>query len=484
MGASVSSNIANAVASVANSVQNNTSATNNQISNCTTTYHLDQCTFTGKFQADNLCRIRQTSNQIVSATQKNNVDNTVSQKLAQEATSTVGALGLGYANANNTVNVFANSYNDIINTVTSAANQNVNTNFFFGCYGSQFNGDTVFNVTSDQNFLSEQVLSQQATNAVINNISQDITQKATATVEGIGGLILVFLLILVALFFLVKPSFGKSTAILVFVIIIIIIIIFIITAYVLQLPPFFNPPIECVNTPAAVGGCPGNNQCINQVKNTVSINNPPLKYSYPIIGQGDQTVDPQNSFVPGLLQMDISLQGGWTDKAYNYFNENLVPQGVPNPLYLSGKDASGNNTYRTNINGDPNKSGDVGWQGYINVRDANGNDVNAANARLILARDLSLDNYTIIKPYEKCYLNGQLTSTGCYVFNPNTMPPNLQVAVKGGGTVTGDFGVCDTSTYRLQKYTVNGLVIIGIIILLLIILFIWKMTRKLPDKTV
>lgn len=478
MGASISSNVANAVATVANSVQNNTSATNTQISNCITTYNLDQCIFTGKFTANNLCDIKQTSSQIVSATQKNNVNNTIAQKLAQEAASTVGAFGLGFADANNTVNAFANSYNNIINSVTSSAQQNANTSFNFNCYGSTFDGDTVFNVTSEQNFLSDQVLNQQATNEVINNITQDIRQKATATVQGIAGLILVVLLILAALFFLLRPAISKGMMVLVFVIILIIIIVFVITAYTLRWPPFFNPPTQCIGTQASVGGCSNDYQCINISPQTVAINNPPLRYNYPIIGQGDQTVDPQNAFVPGMLQMDISLQGGWTDKAYNYFNENLVPLGVPNPLYHAGQDSSGNNIYRTNVNGDPNKQNDIGWQGYINVRDASGNDVNAGYARLVLAHDLGFDTYARIHPYEQCYLNGRLTSSGCYTFNPHTMPPNLQVAVNGGGTISGDFGVCNTPSYQIQKYTFNGLLIIGIIILILIIIFAWRLVKS------
>lgn len=465
MGGALSSNVATAVTNISNSVQNETEANSDQTASCITTYNLDQCHFKGNFKASNLCDIKETSTQIISSVQKNNVDNTISQQLAQTAAATVGTLGIGFADANNAANVYANSYNSLINAVTGSAQQNANTNFNFNCYGSDIDGDTIFDVKSSQTFLSDQVLKQNVQNQITNNVSQSITQTATATVEGISGLLLVLLLVIaLIIWILFKPlQVAMGSRIVIIVIISVVIIALILMAYYLQWPPLFNPPVSCIATQAAIGGCPNDKNCVSSGPETITLKAPPLRYAYPIIGQGDVTVDPQNTYVPGLLQMDISAKGGWTDRAYNYFKNNSNFNGLPNPLYISGQDKNGNNIYKTNVNGDPNNPNDKGWQGYISA-----SDQNAGNGRLVLAHDLSLDTYARIWPFEQCYLNGKLTSTGCYQFNPSTMPPNPQVAVTVGGTITGPFGICDNTSQKVIRIACIVFIIILLIIFIIL----------------
>jgi hypothetical protein len=457
MGASVSSNVVNAVSNVTSDVQNLTKAQTTQIGSCIRTYNLDECVIKGNLDINDSCNIVATSNNIVTAIQHNNLNNVISQKLAQEAAATVGTLGLGFADANNTANAFVNSTGEIANSVYSSANQNAQDIMTFNCRGGTvIDGNVIFNVNSDQNFLSDQVLQNKATNQIIQNISQDVTQKATATVAGISGFIIALAIILVAIgWILFKPlEIAMSNRVLAIFIVILIIMGIILIMYLYQLPPFFKPATTCIATRAAIGGCTGDTQCVAAENRTIRIPNPPIRYAYNIIGQGDSTVDPTNSYVAGLLQLSIAKNGGWTVDAYNHFQSYLVPLGVPNPLIMKN-----DGTYMTNVQA---------WQQYIN------DDKNAANARFVLSTDLQIDTYARIFDYEKCSINGQTYSdNNCYKFVPDTTLPNLQSGTNSAGSITGKFGYCDTRLYHIQKFiTIGGITLLVILIIVFAILMI------------
>jgi energy-coupling factor transporter transmembrane protein EcfT len=467
MGA-VSSNIVNAVESVTNSIQSTSSATTNEIATCTANINLNQCDFKEKAIINDVCTVTQTSNNIVNAIRNDNLNNTLSQKLAQEAASTVGALGLGFAEATNTANVFANSTNAIANSVTTTANQSANSNFNFNCFGGNFEGGLELNIQNKDDFLSTQVLKDQEVNNVINNISQDITQKATATVAGLTGLIIALaILIGVIGWVLFRPlEVAFRSQVFVLILFILIIIAIVITMYYFNAPPFFNPPITCIPIQSSIGKCASNIECVLPQKATISVPSAPLRYAYNIIGQGDTTFDPTNNFVPGLLQMAIAGRGGWatapdgSNVAHNYFDTDpKKPANMPNPLYKDG------NVWRTNI------AGDNGWAAYIQNPD------NAATARFYLANDLGLDTYAIINENEQCLINGEVKTgyTDCYQFKPDTIPPNLQNAIKTGGTVTGQFGSCNTNLYKTQRWLrIGALILLIIVIILFVLMMIFR----------
>ena len=469
MGAAISSNVVSAVSQVTNDIQTLTSASSDQNQTCQSTYNLDECIIRGGFDATETCNIVATSSNIISQVANNNLNNQISQKLLQEAQSTVGALGLGFAEANNTANAFVGSTNNIVNSVSSSANQNSQSIKTFNCRGGTIiDGGVKLNTTSDANFLSQQVLQNNATNQVVNNISQDITQKATATVEGLTGMLLALAVLIVAIgWVLFRPlQLALSNKIVVILIVVLIILSLLLAAFLLKWPPFFNPPTDCIATTAAIGKCAGSTTCVDATPKTIQIPNPPIRYSYNIIGQGDSTVDPQNPYVPGLLQMAIANRKGWTKSAYDYFQTNLVPLGVPNPLVEAGscpnvQPPPNPPCYNTNV---------TAWQTYIDI-----SPQNVANARYVLSRDLSIDTYARIYDYESCTIDGTPYAgadgaTKCYKFTPDTAPTNLQSGINTGGTITGQFGYCDTTTYSARNYLkIGGLVLLGILLLVFII---------------
>ena len=460
MGASVSSNVVNAVSKVASQVQTDTTASSSQTASCVSKIKLNRCVVKGNLDVNSSCNVMETSNNILTQIAQNNLNSSISQKLAQEAASTVGTLGIGFADANNTANVFASSYDSIVNSVSSSALQNANSIFDFECRNGTIYGDVKLGVSSDQNFLSDQILKNDAVNKVVQNISQDVSQKATATVSGIAGFIIALAILLAAIgWVLFKPlEIAMSNKFLIITIIILAIVGIAVLMFLYSLPPFFNKPTTCISAQAIVGGCSGDSQCVSPSTQTIRILKPPMRYAFNIIGQGDTTVDPGNSFVPGMLQMAIAYRGGWTQNTYNHFASDPKFAGLPNPLLQQGA------TYITNVEK---------WQPYIN------DDHNAANARFILATDLQMDTYSRMFDYEKCSVNGQVYSdTTCYKFVPDVMPPDLQLAVANGGTITGQFGSCNTPNYRLQKYFRIGGISLLVILLIVFVIVILKSTGK------
>src|SRR5687768_11641165 len=120
MGGSFSSNVANAVAEVTNEIQTEVSTNIQQGQGCADMVHIGQnCKVGGNFTWTDICRMYATATQVVTQVSNNNLKSSVAQKLLQKATSTVGAAGIGFASANNTTNVFVNSTNSIVNSMTT-----------------------------------------------------------------------------------------------------------------------------------------------------------------------------------------------------------------------------------------------------------------------------------------------------------------------------------------------------------------------------
>ena len=156
MGASISSNTASALADVSNSITNNTSACQYQINHNDNIVSIKTC----KIFGDNLNIKQYTNNiqknsQIVSGISNSNVENDIQQKLLQTALSTVGSMGVGYANANNSASMTADVSNDIKNTVSAVSNQISNQTNSFSCEDS-FIQEKNINITqgASSNFLS------------------------------------------------------------------------------------------------------------------------------------------------------------------------------------------------------------------------------------------------------------------------------------------------------------------------------------------
>jgi hypothetical protein len=461
MGIGISQNVANAVASVTNSIQSTSTADSNQIGSCVQSISLNRCVIRGDLDINSTCNITATSQNIINKLSTANLSNNISQDLLQTAKSTVQGLGLGIADANNVVNAFIRNNNAIINTVAVKSNQNASNTTIFECRDSTIDGSLQLGVNTDINFLSTQVLNLKETDQIVSNISQQVSQTATSTVSGIVGLIIAIAILVVAIgWVLLRPlQLAMGNRVLMIFIVLLLITGIFLAMYYLQLPPFFNPPSYCLPIPTALGGCKSDVECVNVDTRTIKMKTPPIRYSYDIIGQGDTSLGQSTSgFTPGLIQLAIARRGGWNEIAFNYFASSFTPQGLPNPLIKSGT------SYRTNVNQ---------WQTYISNRD------NAAKGRYLLCRDLEIDTYAYIYDNEPCFVNGREVfppDATCYKFVPDVPPPgnSVESKINSGGTLTGNIGICNTPSQRIQNIgkiagvIVGGVAVIGFVMFMIL----------------
>ena len=472
MGGAFSSNVVNAIENVSNSIQTASTGTSQQQNLCVTKIDINHCVINGNLDITSICDVVATSEQIISQMTTSNLKSTISQNLLQQAESLVGAAGIGYASASNAANAFVNSYNAIINTISAVSNQNASSFTSFNCNYGVINGNVMFDVTNSTNFLSQQVIKQQAINDIVSNVTQTVSQTASATVQGLTGLIIALAILLFAIGYVLFRPVGMilSNKFIMVTVITLLIITIIVVLFLLQLPPFFNPPTLCTPSPSGVGSCSGQDQCINPTKQNVAIIAPPLRYTYNIMGMGDPTLgeDPAN-FKPGLLQLVISKFGGWTQQGYTslqqYFTTPTISatEGQPPPNPLVPIPNTNPQTYATNA---------PGWNTFLAIQG------NVGRARFLLCKALDIDTTVYILPTEKCYVNGQVISPNpdtCYQFVPSGPKPtdkDLTNAVATGGVVTGMFGVCNSPTYRLQAFMKSGGFLIPVGLFIAIILFL------------
>ena len=213
MGAASSSNAATAVANVANFVNNSTSANSSAVSNVEQSITLSNCyiKLSGDFNARESATLAQKNSQIVSAKQDSNVTNNIAQEMLQQAQSSVGTLGIGYAEASNSASVMINDTNQIINALTVGCTQYSAVNQKFNCDGSTIVAKNLnIGFSSISNFLSNQTLNNDQVANVVNDVSQTIQQKATATVEGISGMMLLILLAVAVIIYVASKPLSSG----------------------------------------------------------------------------------------------------------------------------------------------------------------------------------------------------------------------------------------------------------------------------------
>jgi len=466
----VSSNVAKVVANVATTIQDSTGNTSHQQQICKTNVHLYKCWIGGNFNLKNVCKIVASSQQILQNLEKTNLKTTISQKLLQEATSTVGAMGVGYADASNIASAYSSVTNDIVSAVTNICKQYSSLNTNFTCEDSVIRGNvSIFNYSS-ANFLSTQLLESKRFDKIANTITQSVTQKATAKIEGILGFIMIIVaLIIGALYIIEKPlnALLKDQLLLIFVIIIALVIIFV-ALYLFKAPPLFNDPNQCISNNDA-SGC---QNCINIKPGKMKLDNTPLRYLYPLIGRGDVSLgQPSSGFVPGLLQCIIQKYGGWTKNVNNVngeFKKSLnssmfnkkgtFPADFPEILLIDV-----NQSPVTNIKQ---------WNSFIGNNQPN----NAALVRNVFCELLNIPLDVYMFGNETCARSGNIISNSkCMKFsvNSNQSPYNVYTSgLQMEGVLSGPIGVCDTRNYKFQQFMrTKGIYITGGIFILLIIIF-------------
>jgi hypothetical protein len=314
MGAAQTSNAASAVANVANFVNNSTTANSSAVNDVEQQMKFTNCyiKLSGDFNAKSSATLVQKNNQIIAAKQDTNVVNNIAQQLSQQATSKVGSLGIGYADASNSASEMVNDTNQIINAMTVGCSQYSSVDQKFDCDQSTIiakNLNIGFDSSSD--FLSTQTLNNDQVTNVVNDISQTITQKATATVEGLSAmLIMVLLMIAVIVYVAMKPLSSGAAKTIVGVSLCFVFVGIVLLMYLRGTPPFFSKLNECINgSSIGMGGAEGNvPNCINLKDGKISLANPPLKYIY--------AVSPLDTSQPGanLVQIAIAAYSGQSEK--------------------------------------------------------------------------------------------------------------------------------------------------------------------------
>lgn len=360
MGTSQSKNVASAVAEVTNTISQQTEADQSQVDIISQKINTANCSFTtgGDFNVNLFASSAQKSTQILDALQDSHVQNDLAQKMAQQALSKVGSLGVGFSEATNNISTFAKSKNVVVDGMRASSRQMSITDQEFNCENSSFNigGDINWNFTSEADFLSSQTLSNEQVSNLVNNITQEITQKSTAKVAGIGGSLLILAVLIAAVGYAVaKPLDTTSGRILISSIILVILAIILAFMYLKNAPPFFEKPLQC-SPYSTIGGAENTEDCVDVKMGKSYLKSPPLRYINSILGGGG----PQSGV---LLDMVISGSPeepnmGYTQNRYAFFKDldvskpnrwnfdtfhdradlypGMKPNQLPNPLTLPG----------------------------------------------------------------------------------------------------------------------------------------------------
>ena len=468
MGAATSSNISEAIATVTNDIQNNTDEDSSQINKCKLDVELKNCNITRGLDVKDSCVVNGQSKQIITSINENNLNNDISQKLLQQAQSTVGSMGIGYASASNTSTALSNASTAISNSIATISKQNSDVDVVVKCENSEI--DHIYlDISSRADFLSEQVIDSKETNVIVNNISQDITQKASATVEGLAGFLIALAILILAIGYVVFKPAGLLLNSKLFILLIVLGVItaIIVYMYIKKLPPFFNTPNSCVENSSL--GC--NEKCVNITKKKIKVTSPPLRYAWDVVGNGDTSLGQNpSSFTPGLLQAVISKEGGWNESTFNSFKNTVMSEyEFPvNPLVKNDDDI-----YITNKHE---------WMDHDKVE--------CYDARFLLCRYLKIPLNVYQNLDEECFINGKLIpkeefKTKCIKYTPETPAINCYDRITGPGVLEGLFGFCNTNSYKIssnvKKYWYVSIVLL--IIISFIILFVNKKNKPASLKS-
>jgi hypothetical protein len=289
MGVAHSDNVAQAITNISNYVTNSTSADQTQVNQISQKVNLDQCKLIatdGDFTTDMVANCRQVSSQISNAKSSTSLDNNVQQKMLQEATSKVGTLGIGYASASNSTNQMVNLTNSIKNIIQNVSDQYSDTKQEFNCTNSFIQAKNIkLNFSNTSDFMNTQVLNNDNVTKITNEVLQESDQKATATVEGIGSLLLIIAICIGIIIW----SFGKTLdtapvkmgiaglgAFLV--------VSLFAWSYVGKKPPFFNDADACIKgSDMGLGTGKDKGSCINYKISPLQLDKAPLRYFYDLV---------------------------------------------------------------------------------------------------------------------------------------------------------------------------------------------------------
>lgn len=333
MGAAQTKNVATATTKISNRISNTTTTNTSQVNDIEQSILINKCRFDAgnNIQINNAATTWQQSKQIASGTSSSSLSNDIQQSMLQEATSSVGSMGVGYATASNATNQFAESSNDVRNAVETIATQlSTNTNTII-CNDSYFraNGDINISNKGSTSAFSDQLAQSENMTDIINKVSQKSEQKATAKVEGLAGFILALAVLVAAFGYSVaKPLASGGGKMLIAGIMIIILISITVGLYLAEAPPFFNEDNDCSYARPDIGGCDA--ECINPRLTKIKMDKTPLKYIVPVLpGKGKGNAYENASLLGMAVQsIDMSVQGHGNNAGYNGAHAKSVQQAL------------------------------------------------------------------------------------------------------------------------------------------------------------
>lgn len=280
MGAAQSSNIASATSQITNYIQDSSEVSQSQVQNIANSITLKNCEIiaTGNVDISSLALTIAKNKQLNKALNNNSINNQIQQKMLQTAASTVGSMGIGYADANNSANMYANASNTVVNSTRNISSQVADINQNFTCEGSYIKGKNIsISLNSNSQDVSNQILKSQDVNDVITEVSQTAEQKATAKVQGLAGLIVALAVLIGSLGYTVAKPLSSGGMKIVLVIIILLILGGLFSfMYIKKTPPFFTDNNVCNPRSNLGGNC--SSDCIKQTNQTISIDSSPLRY--------------------------------------------------------------------------------------------------------------------------------------------------------------------------------------------------------------
>jgi hypothetical protein len=326
MGASVSSNTAQAMADITNNIDNTTTTSSTNINEQQNDITSNKCSIylKGDFNIKQSAYNFATNKQIAQGMSNSDLQNDIQQKMMQQAMSTVGSMGIGYANANNSASMFASATNTVVNEVKTVATNVSDAKNHITCSDSVIRANNI-NIGQglSSNFVNNQVAKSNNVTKIANTISQTADQKATAKVAGLAGFILALAVLIIAFGWSFAKAASAGGVLKVFAMAIVLVLFGAIgvSMYLWKAPPFFNDPNICNLSFSYGDQC---TDCINVKKQTIKVEETPMKYIFSLVGS-----PPTASGLTGsLLEMVVSSLSAEklqkVNQGFNVSNANII----------------------------------------------------------------------------------------------------------------------------------------------------------------
>jgi len=536
MGGSFSKNQAKEIANIVNNIAQDTNTNQANIESNWNNIQFSSCNVDvgGSIKLDQSATNYIKAKQLTEALQNSHVVNNIAQKLAQEAKSQTGFLGIGFASASNAASTEANSTNVITNSMNTSLNNIISTDNSFVCENSTIKakGDLVINQSGFSTIMSDQAVKNTQITDLSNTLTQDISQKASATVQGAAGfLIALALLIGVIAYSLSKPLNTSGGKIVVSGVLVLGIFFLFVWLYAVNAPPLFTKP-EIVFPYAFAGqnGTCSNDKAMVEIQpRKVKLDKPPLKYLYNV------AVEPSDTPFASLLSLVVSNRIGKTPASNNGYNAytaqstnkdfqssmaaqpwwNMRPGNVDLPplmkncnLLISTSPTdyvnnAGSLVFGTTCNGDGKDiEDDTPPQDILALPNNEGFTTYCAQgpeyasfARFVLCFDFGFNNNYYVNDYEiVSYLDDNgLTQygkaadlvkqgKGNRLLRITGVDYQPSMAMVGTVMVESDFGICPGWTYSMSKKFKKWGFYILLFFLLLIVLWVCLKSRIVKQK--